>query len=70
LGVGCSGNEMDEVSITEWINVFLGVFAVLGSIVFALVRNHVLLAEAQKKIEVLFTLVNSLRDRINNGKDK
>jgi hypothetical protein len=61
---------MDEVSITEWINVFLGIFAVLGSIVFALVRNHVLLAEAQKKIEVLFTLVNSLRDRINNGKDK
>jgi hypothetical protein len=61
---------MDEVSITEWINVFLGVFAVLGSIVFALVRNHVLLAEAQKKIEVLFELVNSLRDRINNGRDK
>ena len=61
---------MEGISITEWINVFLGVFAVLGSIVFALVRNHVLLAEAQKKIEVLFTLVNSLRDRINNGRDK
>ena len=61
---------MGGISITEWINVFLGVFAVLGSIVFALVRNHVLLAEAQKKIEVLFTLVNSLRDRINNGRDK
>lgn len=61
---------MEGISITEWINVFLGVFAVLGSIVFALVRNHVLLAEAQKKIEVLFTLVNALRDRINNGRDK
>lgn len=61
---------MEGISITEWINVFLGVFAVLGSIVFALVRNHVLLAEVQKKIEVLFTLVNSLRDRINNGRDK
>ena len=61
---------MEGISITEWINVFLVVFAVLGSIVFALVRNHVLLAEAQKKIEVLFTLVNSLRDRINNGRGK
>jgi hypothetical protein len=61
---------MEGISITEWINVFLGGFAVLGGIVYALVRNHVLLAEAQKKIEVLFELVNSLRDRINNGRDK
>lgn len=61
---------MEGISITEWINVFLGAFAVLGGIVYALVRNHVLLAEAQKKIETLFVLVNSLRDRINNGRDK
>tara|TARA_Y100000004_G_C8712227_1_gene326432 strand:- start:118 stop:303 length:186 start_codon:yes stop_codon:yes gene_type:complete len=61
---------MEGISITEWINVLLGAFAVLGGIVYSLVRNHVLLAEAQKKIEVLFELVNSLRDRINNGKDK
>lgn len=61
---------MEGISITEWINVFLGVFAVLGSIVFALVKNHILLQEASKKIEILFTLVNSLRDRINNGRDK
>ena len=40
---------MEGISITEWINVFLGAFAVLGGIVYALVRNHVLLAEAQKK---------------------
>tara|TARA_A100001391_G_scaffold142348_1_gene100120 strand:+ start:48 stop:233 length:186 start_codon:yes stop_codon:yes gene_type:complete len=61
---------MEGISITEWINVLLGAFAVLGGIVYSLVRNHVLLAEAQKKIEVLFELVNSLRDRINNGRDK
>jgi len=61
---------MEGISITEWINVFLGAFAVLGGIVYALVRNHVLLQEASKKIEVLFELVNSLRDRINNGRDK
>ena len=61
---------MEGISITEWINVSLGIFAVLGSIVFALVKNHILLQEAAKKIDVLFELVNSLRDRINNGKDK
>lgn len=39
---------MEGISITEWINVSLGIFAVLGSIVFALVKNHILLQEASK----------------------
>jgi len=54
---------MEGISITDWINVFLGGFAVLGGIVYALVRNHVLLAEVQKKIEVLFELFNAMRDK-------
>ena len=54
---------MEGVSITEWIDVFLGGFAVLGGIVYALVRNHVVLQELQKKVETLFNLFNQMKDK-------
>ena len=62
--------ENGGLSITEAINVGLGLTVFVGGIVYSLVRVKVLQEEASKKIEVLFKLVNDLRDRINNGRDK
>ena len=44
-------------------NDFFGVFTTLSAVVFALIKNHVLLQEHSKKLEVLFQLVNSLKDK-------
>ena len=62
--------ENGGISITEAINVGLGLTIFVGGIVYSLVRVKVLQEEASKKIEVFFKLVNDLRDRINNGRDK
>ena len=62
--------ENGGISLTEAINVGLGLTVFVGGIVYSLVRVKVLQEEASKKIEVLFKLVNDLRDRINIGRDK
>ncbi len=62
--------ENGGISVAEAINVGLGLTVFVGGIVYALVRVKVLQEEAAKKIEVLFKLVNDLRDRMNNGRDK
>ena len=62
--------ENGGISVAEAINVGLGLTVFAGGIVYALVRVKVLQEEASKKIEVLFKLVNDLRDRINSGRDK
>jgi|TARA_R110002012_G_scaffold5531_1_gene25023 hypothetical protein len=62
--------ENGGISVAEAINVGLGLTVFVGGIVYALVRVKVLQEEAAKKIETLFKLVNDLRDRINNGRDK
>ena len=62
--------ENGGISVAEAINVGLGLTVFVGGIVYAPVRVKVLQEEAAKKIETLFKLVNDLRDRMNNGRDK
>ena len=54
---------MEGIGIGDWITIFFGGFTILSGIIFALIRNHVMLQECVKKIETLFQLVNSLRDK-------
>ncbi len=54
---------MESISLGDWITIFFGVFTTLSAVVFALIKNHVLLQEHSKKLEVLFQLVNSLKDK-------
>lgn len=54
---------MEGVSIGDWITIFFGVFTILSGIIFALIRNHVMLQECIKKIETIFSLINQMKDR-------
>ena len=54
---------MEGVGIGDWITIFFGAFTILSGIIFAFKRNHVLLQECTKKIEVLFNLINQIKDR-------
>tara|TARA_R110000824_G_scaffold328271_5_gene515128 strand:- start:4382 stop:4573 length:192 start_codon:yes stop_codon:yes gene_type:complete len=62
--------ENGGIGVAEAINVGLALTVFVGGIVYSLVRVKVLQEETSKKIEVLFKLVNEMRDRMNNGRDK
>jgi len=49
---------MEGIGIGDWVTIFFGVFGILSGIIFALIRNHVMLQECIKKIETLFQLFN------------
>lgn len=49
---------MEGIGIGDWITIFFGGFGILSGIIFALIRNHIMLQECIKKIETLFQLFN------------
>lgn len=54
---------METIGVGDWITIFFGAFTILSGIIFALIRNHVMLQECIKKIETLFQLVNNMKDK-------
>ena len=54
---------MEGISIGDWITIFFGGFTILSGMIFALIRNHVMLQEGVKKIETIFALINQMKDR-------
>ena len=54
---------MEGISIGDWITIFFGGFTILSGMIFALIRNHVMLQECVKNIETIFALINQMKDR-------
>ena len=54
---------MESIGIGDWVTIFFGVFGILSGIIFALIRNHVMLQECIKKIETLLQLFNEKNNK-------
>ena len=54
---------MERISVGDWITLFFGIIGILSTMIFALIKNHVMLQECVKKIEVIFQLINTMKDK-------
>ncbi|QDP54963.1 MAG: hypothetical protein Tp1123SUR197351_21 [Prokaryotic dsDNA virus sp.] len=54
---------MEGIDALDLLNTAIAAFAILGGMVYAIIKTKVDVEHLNKKVETLFNLVNNLRDR-------
>ena len=56
-------DDMDGIDALDLLNTAIAAFAILGGMVYAIIKTKVDVEHLTKKVETLFNLFNNLRDK-------
>jgi len=58
-----AGDNMEGIDALDLLNTAIAAFAIIGAMVYAIIKTKVDVEHLTKKVETLFQLFNNLRDK-------